>query len=144
MRVVLLTGLILSLSLMCLACGRSRTVVVIDSEKATQAEESSWQSLGNRTVHGRNDRDTIRVTAHEGRFRKVQFRVSGSALEMHNVVIKFGDGSRFSPDTRLVFPKRGGSRVIDLPGGARVVREISFRYGNLRGGGRARVHVYGR
>jgi hypothetical protein len=33
--------------------------------------------------------------------------------------------------------------VIDLPGGARVIRRVEFRYGNLPGGGRARVELWG-
>ncbi len=125
------------------ACSRSRSVTVVDSQTATKAE-IRWQALGTRTVHGRADRDVIPVTAREGRFRKLRIEVTGSALEMHNVVVRFGDGSRYSPDTRLVFRKGGTSRVIDLPGEARVIREISFRYSNIRGGGRARVHVSGR
>jgi hypothetical protein len=41
----------------------------------------------------------------------------------------------FAPNTK--------TRVIDLPGGARVIRRVEFRYGNLPGGGRAQVELWG-
>ena len=65
------------------------------------------------------------------------------ALELYDVRVVFGDGSTYSPATRLVFAPGSTSRVIDLPGGARVIRRVEFRYGNLPGGGRAQVEVWG-
>ena len=105
---------------------------------------TNWEKLGERRVHGRVDRDSIRVTAREGRFRSIQLRVEGSALEMFDVVVTFGDGTSFSPRTRLVFGRGAQTRVIDLPGGARVIRRVDFRYGNLPGGGRAQVELWAR
>jgi hypothetical protein len=32
--------------------------------------------------------------------------------------------------------------VIDLPGDARVIRSVEFRYGNLPGGGRAKAELW--
>lgn len=104
---------------------------------------AGWKKLGERTVHGQMDHDAIEVGGDEGRFRRVRFVVEGSALEMHNIVITFGDGSRFSPDTRLVFDRASMSREIDLPGDLRVIRRIDLRYSNLPGGGRARVEAWG-
>jgi hypothetical protein len=86
----------------------------------------------------------IQVTRSEGRFRKIRIEVKGSALEMYDVEETFGDGEKISPGTRLHFARRSWSRTIDLPGGDRVIRSVRFRYGNLPGGGRARVRLYGR
>ncbi len=110
---------------------------------AGQAARAEGELLGERWVDGRSDRDVIRA-ANQGRFRQIVIAVEGSALAMDNVVVTFGDGSTFSPPTRLVFDQNSRSRVIDLPGGARNIQHIDFRYGNLPGGGRARVAVYGR
>lgn len=103
---------------------------------------TGWQKLGERVVHGRNDRDTIVVTAAEGRFRRIMLVVEHSALEMDNIVITFGNGETWSPDTRAVFAEDSRSRVIDLPGGDRVIRSVHFRYGNLPGGGRAQIELW--
>jgi len=104
---------------------------------------SSWDRLGERWVNGRADRDIVHVGRKEGRFHKIQIVVENSALEMFDVLVVFGDGSTYSPPTRLVFEPNTTSRVIDLPGGARVIRRVEFRYGNLPGGGRAHVQLLG-
>lgn len=102
-----------------------------------------WKLLGERTVHGRFDKDVVDVGAREGTFQKLEVRVKGSALEMYDIKVVFGDGSDFHPETRLVFGKGSWSRVIDLPGNQRVVRRVEFKYGNLPRGGRARVRLFG-
>jgi hypothetical protein len=101
-----------------------------------------WVMLGERWVDGVRDRDVITVGAREGRYRRIMIVVENSALEMFDVVVTFGDGDRFSPSTRHVFSANTRSHVIDLPGDARVIRTVEFRYGNLPGGGRARAEVW--
>src|SRR5687767_14749516 len=92
-----------------------------DRRDAVVDANSRWDKLGERWVNGGADRDMIQVGRDDGRFRRLQIVVEHSALEMFDVVIVFGDGSRYSPPTRLVFEPNTKSRVIDLPGGARVV-----------------------
>ena len=104
-----------------------------------------WERLGARTVAFRADRDTIEIGRNEGRFRSVMLEVDGSAMEMRNVRVVFGNGSVFSPPTRLVFNEGERSRVIDLPGDTQIIRCITFNYRNLgTGEGRATVTIYGR
>jgi hypothetical protein len=106
-------------------------------------QASGWAFLGKRWVNGRADHDVIHVGARDGRFHQIQIVVDHSALELFDLAIVFGDGEVYAPPTRLVFAPGTTTRVIDLPGGARVIRRIEFRYGNLPGGGRAHVQVYG-
>jgi hypothetical protein len=105
---------------------------------------AGWKLLGKRTAQGQADVDEIPVTYRDGTFTKVKLEVTGSRLEMSNVVIFFANGETFSPDTRLVFGKGTQSRVIDLPGASRVIQKVRFRYGNLPGGGRATVALFAR
>jgi hypothetical protein len=105
---------------------------------------TGWKRLGERRVDGTNDRDVIAVGAREGEFRKIMIVVEQSAVELHDVVVHFGDGSHFSPPTRLVFGPNTRSGVIDLPGSARIIKNVEFRYGNLPGGGRAEVQLWAR
>ena len=104
---------------------------------------SDWDKLGQRWVEGRVDRDTIKVGKKKDRYRAIAVVVEKSALEMFDMVVEFGDGTTFSPNLRLVFGANSTSRVIDLPGEARAIRKIEFRYGNLPGGGKAQVEVWG-
>jgi hypothetical protein len=101
-----------------------------------------WVRLGERTVDGTHDRDVIAVGAREGRYRRIMIVVEHSALEMFDVVVTFADGSRFSPPTRHIFGANTRSHVIDLPGDARIIRSVEFRYGNLPGGGRAEAELW--
>ena len=101
-----------------------------------------WHKLGERWVDGTHDRDVIWVGGREGGYRRIMIVVENSALEMFSMRVVFGDGESFSPPTRLVFGRDSTSRIIDLPGDARVIRRVEFRYGNLPGGGRARVELW--
>jgi hypothetical protein len=104
---------------------------------------SPWDKLGERWVDGRGDRDVIHVGKKDGRFQKIQLVVEHSSVELYDIVVTFGDGSTFAPGTRLAFGPNSTTRVIDLPGGARVIRKVELRYGNLPGGGRAQIELWG-
>ena len=103
---------------------------------------ADWTRLGERWVDGVRDRDVITVGAREGHYRRIMIVVEHSALEMFDLVVTFGDGTRFSPPTRHVFSANTRSHVIDLPGSDRVIRTVEFRYGNLPGGGRAQAELW--
>lgn len=103
---------------------------------------SDWVMLGERSVDGVRDRDVITVGARDGRYRRIMLVVENSALELHDVVVTFGNGTHFEPQVRHVFGPQTRSRVIDLPGDARFIRSVEFRYGNLPGGGRARMELW--
>jgi hypothetical protein len=68
--------------------------------------------------------------------------VEGSELEMHDVNITFGNGQNWDPKLRHFFRERTATRVIDLPGVQRFIKKIDFLYGNLPGGGRAKIAVF--
>jgi hypothetical protein len=105
---------------------------------------TGWTKLGERWVDGNLDRDSIVVGVVEGTFRRVMLKVEHSRLDLLDVTFRFGDGSMFSPGTRLSFAPGTTSRIIDLPGAARVIRRAEFRYANLPGGGRAQVELWAR
>lgn len=103
---------------------------------------SNWDKLGERWVEGRIDRDQIKVGKKDGRFVAIAVVVEHSAVELYDMVVTFGDGSTWSPNTRLTFGQGTTSRVIDLPGDARFIKKVEFRYGNLPGGGKAQVELW--
>jgi hypothetical protein len=112
------------------------------AHRAVVDTHADWVKLGERWVDGGRDRDVIAVGAREGRYRRIMIVVESSALEMHDVVVHFGDGTAFSPRTRHVFAANTRSHVIDLPGTERVISNVEFRYGNLPGGGRAQAELW--
>ena len=105
---------------------------------------AQWEPLGARRVSFAVDHDAIVVGAREGLFNAVRIEVDGGDLEMHNIKITFGDGATFWPETRLRFREGSRSRTIDLPGQARIIRRIDFRYRSTLRRGRATVQAFGR
>lgn len=116
---------------------------------ATPPSTEGWDHLGARPVDFRVDHDAL-LAGGRGAFRALRFDVEGSSLEMFDIKITFRNGETFSPATRLLFKAGSMSRVIDLPGGARVIRRIDFYYRSAGGifsavnPGKATVHVYAR
>lgn len=103
-----------------------------------------WRFLGERTVHHGRDRDTIHVGAHDGTFSALELRVERSPIQLYDLAIDFGDGTRWHPAHEFVFGANSWSHVIDLPGGGRVIRDVHFLYRDLPGGGLAKVELWGR
>ncbi len=103
---------------------------------------SPWDKLGERWVDGKVDRDTIAVGRQE-RYTSIKIVVEHSAVEIYDVVVVFGNGDTFPIDARMVFGQGTTSRTIDLPGNTRFIQRIEFRYGNLPGGGKAQVELWG-
>lgn len=111
------------------------------TDAGTQAD---WNVLGEAMVDGARDRDTIQVARAHNPLTRILIRVEQSDLELYDMEITFADGTTFSPRVRLTFREGERSRQIDLPGAARVIRRVTFRYGNLPGTGRARLELLGR
>ncbi len=107
--------------------------------------QRGWVHLGARQVDFGVDHDILRTTG-EGRVKRLRLVVEGGDLELFDVRITFGDGKMFSPATRFYFKGNSRSRVIDLPGAARIVRWVDFYYRSVPGGpqGKATLHLYGR
>jgi hypothetical protein len=115
-----------------------------DVHDARVEATTGWDKLGERWVDSRADRDVIHVGRDDGRFRSIRLKAEHSALELYDVEVVFADGTRFSPGTRLVFGQGAWTRDVDLPGGARAIRRVEFRYGNLPGGGKAQLELWAR
>jgi len=110
---------------------------------AERWDSSGWVKLGQREVNGRVDHDTIEVGRYEGKFTKLTLYVEKSDLELLDLEVTFGNGQRWHPSVQHVFREGSRTRVIDLPGDDRVIKNINLRYKNLPGGGRAAVEVWG-
>jgi hypothetical protein len=132
MRTLLLTAVV---SLLCL----------VGVASADRWDNKGWTKLGERQVNGRAgkvDNDTITVSRYEGKFSKMTIVVEKSDLELEGFEIVFGNGEKWSPGLRHYFKENQRTRVFDLPGDDRVIKQINMSYKNLPGGGRASVEVW--
>lgn len=110
---------------------------------AAGPDTRGWRRLGDAWVRGRTDRDFIHVGVGDGTFARLMLVVTDSDLALHDMVVHFGNGQRWSPALRHVFREGSRSHAIDLPGNVRYIRRVELLYGNLPGGGRARVELWG-
>jgi len=105
-----------------------------------------WILLGETTVDGQRDRDTIVIGRSEGAFRSIQLRVYGAPVEFQRVVVRYGNGTSEEVEVRDYIPAGGQTRAIDLRGDERVISSVDFLYSKARWrqGARPRVALYGR
>ncbi len=101
--------------------------------------------LGERTVTFKADHDVIEVGTYQGFFRSLFFVVEKNDIQIHSLVITYGNGEREKLDTRLNFGADSRSRSIAFDGGKRRIRTMAFTYKTVGSwiDGRARVVVYG-
>lgn len=87
-----------------------------------------WELLGSRLVKYGLDHDAIMVTGAEGLFTAIKIKVKRGPVNMHRLVVHYGNGERDEIDLRNNFRAGSASRVIDLPGNKRVIRKVDFWY----------------
>src|SRR4051812_19003249 len=83
-----------------------------------------WELLGTAHVDGAVDHDSIQVGIRDGRFRAIQLRVRGGAIEFSRVVVRYGDGEPEEITVRDRIPSGGQTRAIDLRGRERFIRSV--------------------
>jgi hypothetical protein len=104
-----------------------------------------WVLLGQTTVDGQRDRDSIVIGRNEGKFQSIQLRVAGAPVEFQRVVVRYANGTNEEVEIRDYIPAGGQTRAIDLRGNDRVINSVEFLYskGRWRQGARPRVTLYG-
>ncbi|MBK8206863.1 MAG: hypothetical protein IPK87_08690 [Planctomycetes bacterium] len=105
-----------------------------------------WKHLGTRVVDFAKDTDVIIVGESKGKFTAFMVEVEDGDLEMSDITVTFGNSKQHSVETRLNFDENSRTRKIDLPGEARTLERLAFKYKSVKGGrdGKATVNVYGK
>ncbi|MBB1486673.1 hypothetical protein [Oceanospirillum sediminis] len=106
--------------------------------------QASWQQLGRQAVSGEADMNWIQVRNPDG-FRQLRLMVKGAGVRIHRMTLVFQNGERYIARIDRFIPANSESHLINLPGGSRVIRQISFFY-DARGLGQKRsvLSVWGR
>ena len=121
---------------------------VLQSFQTLQPENTlppRWEILGVRKVNFGVDRDEILVTASEGSFTAMKFKVKGAPINMRKMAVHYGNGEVDEIDLRFDIPAGGESRIIDLNGRERIVKKVVFWYDTKnRANHRATLELWGR
>jgi hypothetical protein len=112
--------------------------------KARPALPGSWQQLGVTVVDFKNEKDDLWVTGADN-FRKLKFKVFDAPVNMLNMHVIYENDAFDNIELRFLIPAGGESRVLDLNGGSRRIRKITFWYRSQKPGfrGKAKVSVWG-
>jgi len=126
-------------------------LMILTAGVVTQAQDKGWgdkfpnyELLGERRVDFGADKDTIVVTGKEGRFVSLMLGVADGNLEMYDIKVTFGNDETHSPNVRHEFKQGERSRQIDLPGEARVIKKVEFKYKSKFKRGKATIKLFGK
>ena len=121
---------VIALSLVVFFGTTSVSAAVVPFEDGISFDEfvGGWEKLGSRKVNYGLDRDEIMVTRAEGTFRKVQLRFKKAPINMHRMILHFGNGTQQEVKLQKTFRAGEKTRVIDIKGGKRVIKKVVFWY----------------
>jgi hypothetical protein len=115
------------------------------AEAKLSEKPPKWVMLGTRKVNYTLDKDVMVLGAKEGVYTSLKLKVVEGGLNMHRMVVTYGNGQRDEIDLKHNFVKGSETRVIDLKGHARVIKSITFWYDTKNFSGRkAKILVFGR
>jgi hypothetical protein len=113
-------------------------------ENGLNPQDKGWTALGSKKVNWKVDGDVLLVGPYEGVLSKLKIKVTGGTVHMIRLVVTYGNGAKDEIPLRHVFKRGSASRIIDLRGGNRIIKKITFVYDRKNIARRARVWVGGR
>lgn len=123
----------------------SMTGVLATAVVPSLAEAAAvWVYLGKRRVNPLLDHDLIHVGPVTD-FHKIRLSVTGNGLFMYDLKVTYRNGVVDDIPVRWHIPQGGGTRIIDLRGNDRVIRNVQFWYGRpVNGKGATHIMLWGR
>jgi len=104
-----------------------------------------WNFLGKRQVNLSVDHDTVTIPSGAKTLGRLLIVVRINDLEIYDIKVTFESGEVFDAKFRGRFLANRDTQIIDLPGGARRVSRVDFRYRSLlRTARRAEVELWGK
>jgi hypothetical protein len=103
-----------------------------------------WELLGAKKINKSYDRDVIFVTATQGTFNALKFKVKHRPVTIYDMKVHYGNGTVEDIKIRSHVQAGGQSRIIDLRGRNRVIHKVVFRYETKTfSGRRAEIRLLG-
>ena len=121
------------------------SLLIGSSFTSSDAIYSDWEKLGSKKISYKLDKDVIHVGANDGTFKKLKIKVTGGSINMHKMVVEYGNGTFDNIPLKHTFKKGSDSRVIDLEGGKRIIKDITFLYDTKNmSKKKAMIHIFGK
>lgn len=103
------------------------TLILLADARRPEPPPVEWSELGCKSVGFLIDRDLIAVNSPD-RYRALRLRSSGFDIEMLEMTVRFGNGTRDTYQIRTVIPSGGRTGPIDLRGERRRISNIELIY----------------
>jgi len=115
------------------------------SNAQATALKQGWKKIGSQKVSYKLDRDVFKVGPQKGKFSKLKLHVTAGDLNIHKMIVEYANGQKETVMVRKRFKAGTGSKLIDLNGGKRVIKDITFYYDSRNGSSKkAILHVGGK
>src|SRR6478672_7954472 len=119
--VSLLVGLLMS--------GAFLTSEAFAQRRDRDADGRQWVELGCQQVSFRGrDRDSIRVSRREGRFRAIRLAARGNDVEVLRLTVVYGNGKPDERDVQRVVRSADRTHAFHLKGLHREIEQIDMAY----------------
>ena len=100
-------------------------VFVMFAAGATVAS-AQWRSLGTKEVTDRAEEDTFHISSAQGQFRRLRFRVGRNPVRIQRMEINYVSGEKDEIQVRRLIGANRYSRIIDVEGRNRFIRNVKF------------------
>lgn len=107
--------------------GKVRLVLLADAGGPPPPPPMNWVDLGCKSVGFLGDKDKLVINSDQP-FRSLRLRSTGYDIEMLEMLVIYGNGSRDNFVIRQVIPSGAVTRPIDLRGEQRRISQINFLY----------------
>jgi hypothetical protein len=97
--------------------------------KPSAGTTGDWKYLGTVQARHTTDHDAFIIRGPYDYFRKLKFKVTDAPLNIKRMIVRYDDGGLpENIDIRHNIPKGGESRIIDLAGRKRKLKQVDFWY----------------
>jgi hypothetical protein len=103
------------------------TLVLLADAGRPPPPVAQWSELGCKSVGFLADRDVLPVTSTD-RFKSLRLRSSGYDIDLVEMLVRYGNGTRDNFVIRQVIPSGSVTGPIDLRGERRRINQIDFLY----------------
>lgn len=104
------------------------------------SDKKGWHKIGETTVSFTKDYDEILVVGAD-RFASLIFRVEDAPIDLIEIEVFYESGDNQKVKINFPIKAPGQSKEIDLNGGERSIKKISFLYKTLPNRKDAKAHV---
>jgi len=103
------------------------TLVLLADPRRPEPPVAEWAELGCKSVGFLVDRDVLPINSPD-RFKALRLRSSGFDIELVEMLVRYGNGTRDNFVIRKIIPSGSRTGPIDLRGDRRRISQIDFLY----------------